>query len=55
MSSGVAGLLPDRAGQVALHSTWDGSLGPWDGPAVATLWAAAALLAGAWSPHRRDV
>ncbi|MFI1767981.1 ABC transporter permease [Streptomyces sp. NPDC020800] len=54
MSSGVADFLPDRAGQVALHSTWDGSLGPWSGLAVTALWAAAALLAGAWSIQRRD-
>ena len=54
MSSGVADLLPDRAGQVALHSTHDGILGPWTGLAVAALWAAAALSAGAWSVRRRD-
>ncbi|MFF2200689.1 ABC transporter permease subunit [Streptomyces sp. NPDC058145] len=54
MSSGVADLLPDRAGQVALHSTHDGTLGPWTGLAVAALWAAAALSAGAWSVRRRD-
>ncbi|MEU1706784.1 ABC transporter permease subunit [Streptomyces sp. NPDC005706] len=54
MSSGVADLLPDRAGQVALHSTHDGALGPWTGLAVAALWAAAALLAGARSVRRRD-
>jgi ABC-2 type transport system permease protein len=29
LSGGVADHLPDRAGQVALHSTWDGGLGPW--------------------------
>ncbi|MEU1402934.1 ABC transporter permease [Streptomyces sp. NPDC005728] len=54
LSSGVADLLPDRAGQVALHSSWDGSLGPWSGLAVTAVWAAAALLAGAWSIRRRD-
>ncbi|MEU1460867.1 ABC transporter permease subunit [Streptomyces sp. NPDC005727] len=54
MSSGVADLLPDRAGQVALHSAHDGALGPWTGLAVAALWAAAALSAGAWSVRRRD-
>ncbi|MFF7975037.1 hypothetical protein [Streptomyces sp. NPDC007905] len=54
MSSGVADFLPDRAGQVILHSTWDGALGPWTGLAVTAPWAAAALLAGAWSVHRRD-
>ncbi|MBJ6637738.1 ABC transporter permease [Streptomyces sp. DHE7-1] len=54
MSSGVADLLPDRAGQVALHSTHDGALGPWTGLGVAGLWAAAALCAGAWSVRHRD-
>nr|WSY56650.1 ABC transporter permease subunit [Streptomyces sp. NBC_00886] len=54
MSSGIADLLPDRAGQVALHETWDGAMGPWTGLAVTALWAAAALGAGAWSVRRRD-
>lgn len=54
MSGNVADYLPDRAGQVALHSDWDGSLGPWTGLAVTALWTAAALLAGAWSVRRRD-
>ncbi|MFI2763700.1 ABC transporter permease [Streptomyces echinatus] len=55
LSGGVADFLPDRAGQVALHSGRDGTLGPWSGLAVTALWAAAALLAGAWSLRRRDV
>ncbi|MGW2489949.1 ABC transporter permease [Streptomyces sp. NPDC001606] len=54
MSGGVADFLPDRAGQVILHSSWDGSLGPWTGLAVTAGWTAAALLAGAWTLHRRD-
>jgi ABC-2 type transport system permease protein len=54
LSGSAADYLPDRAGQVALHSTWDGSLGPCTGLAVAALWTAAALGAGAWSLHRRD-
>ncbi|QTD97095.1 ABC transporter permease [Streptomyces cyanogenus] len=54
LSGSVADFLPDRAGQVALHSTWDGTLGPWTGLAVTALWTAAALLAGAWSLRRRD-
>ncbi|MEV2211872.1 ABC transporter permease [Streptomyces sp. NPDC050997] len=54
MSGNVADYLPDRAGQVVFHQTWDGSLGPWTGLAVTALWAAAALLAGAWSVLRRD-
>ncbi|MGW0767518.1 ABC transporter permease [Streptomyces sp. NPDC002676] len=54
LSGGVADFLPDRAGQVALHSTWDGALGPWTGLGVTALWAAAALSAGAWCVQRRD-
>ncbi|WP_405609955.1 ABC transporter permease [Streptomyces sp. NBC_00076] len=54
MSAGVADYLPDRAGQVVFHQTWGGSLGPWTGLAVTALWAAAALLAGAWRVLRRD-
>jgi ABC-2 type transport system permease protein len=53
-SSDIADLLPDRAGQVAFHQTWDGAMGPWTGLAVTALWAAAALGAGAWSVRRRD-
>jgi ABC-2 type transport system permease protein len=54
MSGNAADLLPDRAGQVALHGTWDGLLGPWTGLAVTAAWTAAALLAGTWSIRRRD-
>lgn len=54
MSGSVADFLPDRAGQVALHGTWDGSLGPWTGLAVTALWTTAALAAGAWRVRRRD-
>ncbi|GAA2226092.1 ABC transporter permease [Streptomyces nogalater] len=54
LSGSVADFLPDRAGQVALHSTWDGALGPWSGLGVAAVWTAAALAAGAWSVRRRD-
>ncbi|TQJ86521.1 ABC transporter permease subunit [Streptomyces sp. SLBN-31] len=54
MSDSLADLLPDRAGQVVLHRTWDGSFGPWTGLAVTALWAAAALAAGVWSVRRRD-
>ncbi|WP_217242064.1 ABC transporter permease [Streptomyces sp. AC555_RSS877] len=50
----LADFLPDKAGQVVLHQTYDGTLGPWSGLAVTTLWTAAALVAGAWSVHRRD-
>ncbi|MEU2064009.1 ABC transporter permease subunit [Streptomyces sp. NPDC013455] len=54
LSGSVADFLPDRAGQVALHSSWDGALGPFGGLAVTALWTAAALLAGAWSLRLRD-
>jgi ABC-2 type transport system permease protein len=54
LSGSVADFLPDRAGQVALHSDWDGALGPWSGLEVTALWTAAALGAGAWSVRRRD-
>ncbi|MFE2280083.1 ABC transporter permease [Streptomyces sp. NPDC059454] len=46
--------MPDRAGQVVIHETHDGTLGPWPGLAVTALWTAAALGAGAWSLRRRD-
>lgn len=50
----VTDFLPDKAGQVVLHQSWDGTLGPWSGLAVTAAWAAAALAAGAWSVRRRD-
>ncbi|MCX4910645.1 ABC transporter permease subunit [Streptomyces sp. NBC_00878] len=54
VSGSAADFLPDKAGQVALHETWGGALGPWTGLAVTAVWAAAALLAGGWSVSRRD-
>jgi ABC-2 type transport system permease protein len=50
----IADFLPDKAGQIVLHQTYDGTLGPWSGLAVTALWTSAALLAGAWSVRRRD-
>ncbi|MET9732534.1 ABC transporter permease [Streptomyces sp. NPDC006458] len=50
----VTDFLPDKAGQVVLHQTWEGTLGPWTGLAVTAGWAAAALAAGAWRVRRRD-
>jgi ABC-2 type transport system permease protein len=54
LSGSVADFLPDRAGQVVLHTERDGTLGPWTGLAVTALWTAAALAAGAWRVRRRD-
>ncbi|MFV0137313.1 ABC transporter permease [Streptomyces sp. HMX87] len=53
-AGGVTGFLPDKAGQVVLHQTWDGTLGPWSGLAVTGVWTAAAVLAGAWRLKRYD-
>ncbi|MET9822182.1 MULTISPECIES: ABC transporter permease [unclassified Streptomyces] len=50
----VADFLPDKAGQIVLYQTYEGSLGPWTGLAVTALWAAAALLAGFWRLRGRD-
>ncbi|MGC9496848.1 ABC transporter permease [Streptomyces sp. WG7] len=51
---GVTDFLPDKAGQVVLYQTHEGTLGPWTGLAVTALWTAAALLAGAWRLRSRD-
>lgn len=53
-AGGATDFLPDRAGQIVLHASYDGPLGPWTGLGVTALWTAAALLAGAWSVRRRD-
>lgn len=53
-AGGLPEYLPDRAGQVVLHTSPEGTLGPWTGLAVAALWAGAAVAAGAWSVRRRD-
>ncbi|MEU4893441.1 ABC transporter permease [Streptomyces sp. NPDC044780] len=54
VAGGAAGYLPDRAGQQVLHQDPAGGLAPWPGLAVTALWAAAALLAGWCTLHRRD-
>ncbi|MFE0798892.1 ABC transporter permease [Streptomyces sp. NPDC058812] len=54
VAGGVTDFLPDKAGQVALYQTHEGTLGPWAGLAVTALWATAALLAGAWRLRSRD-
>ncbi|MET7272778.1 ABC transporter permease [Streptomyces flaveolus] len=53
-AGGATAFLPDKAGQVVLYQAYDGSLGPWTGLAVTALWAAAAVLAGAWRLRHRD-
>ncbi len=53
-AGGVTEFLPDQAGQVAIHQTHEGTLGPWTGLAVTAVWTAAALLAGAWRLRGRD-
>ncbi|WP_416475682.1 ABC transporter permease [Streptomyces sp. LKA04] len=54
VAGGATDFLPDKAGQVVLHQTHDGHLGPWTGLGVTALWAAAALLAGARRLRRGD-
>ncbi|MGP4006760.1 ABC transporter permease [Streptomyces sp. 4N124] len=53
-AGGLTDYLPDRAGQIVLYETHDGTLGPWPGLAVTALWTAAVVVAGAWSVRRRD-
>ncbi|MEU9559097.1 ABC transporter permease [Streptomyces fumanus] len=55
LAGGLTDFLPDRAGQVVLHESYDGSVGPWTGLAVTALWTAAAVGAGAWRLRRSDV
>ncbi|WP_395572381.1 ABC transporter permease [Streptomyces sp. BK79] len=54
VAGGATDFLPDKAGQVVLYQTHDGTLGPWAGLAVTALWAAAAVLAGTWRLRGRD-
>jgi ABC-2 type transport system permease protein len=53
-AGGLTDYLPDRAGQIVLYETHDGTPGPWTGLAVTALWTAAVIVAGAWSVRRRD-
>ncbi|MFG3661836.1 ABC transporter permease [Streptomyces sp. NPDC047706] len=53
-AGGAVEFMPDRAGRIVLHETWDGTLGPWTGLAVTAVWTVVALAAGAWSLRRRD-
>ncbi|MEE1738221.1 ABC transporter permease [Streptomyces sp. BE147] len=50
----AAQYLPDRAGQLVLHGSPDGSIGPWAGLAVTAAWTTAALVAGWWAVRNRD-
>jgi ABC-2 type transport system permease protein len=54
VAGGATDFLPDKAGQVVLYQTHEGTLGPWAGLAVTALWASAAVLAGAWRLRARD-
>jgi ABC-2 type transport system permease protein len=54
VAGGATDFLPDKAGQVVLYQTHEGTLGPWTGLAVTALWASAAVLAGAWRLRARD-
>lgn len=53
-AGGAAQFLPDRAGQVVLHTQAEGDLGPWTGLGVMALWAGAALFGGWVALRRRD-
>ncbi|WP_404961279.1 ABC transporter permease subunit [Streptomyces sp. 147326] len=53
-AEGVAQLLPDRAGQMMMRMEADGLVGHWTGLGVMALWAAAAVIGGWVSVHRRD-
>ncbi|MFF8811548.1 ABC transporter permease [Streptomyces pactum] len=54
LAGGAARYLPDRAGQLVLHTSPEGGPGPWEGLGVTACWAAAAVLAGWWRLARRD-
>ncbi|MFD9102563.1 ABC transporter permease [Streptomyces virginiae] len=53
-AGGAAQYLPDRAGQLVVHSRMEGDLGPWTGLGVMALWAGAAVLGGWLAVRRRD-
>lgn len=53
-SGGVARFLPDRAGQMVMHSSGQEGLGPWTGLGVMALWAGAAVFGGWLAVRRRD-
>ncbi|MER5760412.1 ABC transporter permease subunit [Streptomyces sp. NPDC002082] len=53
-TEGVAGYLPDRAGQMMMRLDTSVGLAPWTGLGVLALWALAALAGGWLSVKRRD-
>lgn len=53
-SDGVAGYLPDRAGQAMMRLDPSTGLAPWTGLGVLALWALLAVAAGWLSIRRRD-
>ncbi|MFJ9593811.1 ABC transporter permease [Streptomyces virginiae] len=53
-AGGAAQFLPDRAGQLVVHSRMEGDLGPWTGLGVMALWTGAAVLGGWLAVRRRD-
>lgn len=53
-SEGVAGYLPDRAGQMMMRLDTSVGLAPWAGLGVLALWALAAVTGGWLSVRRRD-
>ncbi|MFF1411677.1 ABC transporter permease [Streptomyces sp. NPDC058289] len=53
-SEGVAGYLPDRAGQMMMRLDTSGGLAPWAGLGVLALWALVAVTGGWLSVRRRD-
>ncbi|MFG2427111.1 ABC transporter permease [Streptomyces sp. NPDC048590] len=54
VAGNAAQYLPFQAGQLVLHESPQGVMGPWAGLAVAAVWSAAALTAGWWCMKRRD-
>lgn len=53
-SGGVAQFLPDRAGQMVMHSQAQDGLGPWTGLGVMAVWTGVAVFGGWLAVRRRD-
>ncbi|MGO4459033.1 ABC transporter permease [Streptomyces sp. M-16] len=54
VADGAGQFMPDRAGQAVMRLEAQGTLGPWSGLAVTTLWALVSLAAGWLAVRRRD-